>query len=302
MIHRSHGLTLLEMLIAMSIFSFMFIFISQITKQSYRQVKKIQSKNRHALSLSNALDVMRQDFRGAFYFVDINHNLYSHFPKILDKKNSQNPSSFQNFNVILKNTDNTRQHSKKFIILPKHLAFRGSHNEIKLYSYSFLQTDHQDFKPSQWLQIRYFVQNCTMYKNHSCLMRSASLTDQNTQNQTETSYVVLKKFKSISFFYADRNSFATDTWAEEWSPELIFNTGKIVTHKKHQLSLPVAVKIQIKTTHQDKSFVFPVSSTYQRTWNIIEKNLIHIPVLKTTPKKIRPQEPLRKRSLKNRVT
>ena len=49
----SQGMTLLEMLVALGLFAFIFAFIAQVVRQNYRQVRKIGQDVQWRSSLSN---------------------------------------------------------------------------------------------------------------------------------------------------------------------------------------------------------------------------------------------------------
>ena len=88
----SKGMTLLEMIVALGLFAFMFAFIAQMVKQNHRQVQKIRRDVQWKSSLFNALDLMRHDFRGVAYFLDMNENMGIHFPMVQDKEDSLSSS------------------------------------------------------------------------------------------------------------------------------------------------------------------------------------------------------------------
>ena len=77
---KETGMTLIEILLSLGIFAFMFLFMAQITKQNYRQVKKMSKDSRNFHSLSHIRDIMSHDFRGVSYMLDLNHNLDAKFP------------------------------------------------------------------------------------------------------------------------------------------------------------------------------------------------------------------------------
>ena len=100
---KEKGMTLIEMLLSLGIFAFMFIFIAQIMKQNYRQVNKMSKDSRSSHSQSHILDIMRQDFRGVSYLLDVNHNLYAKFP-IEEVEDSQTQKVFHQKSKYKKNS------------------------------------------------------------------------------------------------------------------------------------------------------------------------------------------------------
>ena len=75
---KEKGFTLLEILIALALFSVAMVFIMRLVQSSFRQRGKIRKNVERRRTLSNTLDLMKQDFQGAVSFFDMNNNLWIH--------------------------------------------------------------------------------------------------------------------------------------------------------------------------------------------------------------------------------
>lgn len=283
----SRGMTLIEMILAFGIFTFMFVFITQSLKQSHRQVGKIKKNVDSAYSLFHALNLIRNDFRGISYFLDINKNFQTYFltddsaqalpaeregdnPSFLPEQNEERGEEFQN--------------SPYQIFLSPHFVFEGNSDEIKFSSYSF---SPEDPSVAKWIQIRYFVQDCSFSGRDlsgSCLFRASrqvwSPQEEAYEEESEQILLFLKGLKSLSFSYSSTG--ADEDWKEEW------------LFRPLEFPLPLAVKMDLELEKASgkeplpQSFFFSISTKYLRAWNPYSKDYPTL-ALWNPPKEKRPE-------------
>lgn len=271
---NSKGMTLLEILVAISLLSFMFIFIVQAVKQSRRQAKKIKQDITWKSSLSNVLDLIRQDFQGVSYFLDIHQNL----EVIVYEEEEETPQE------ILKRAEDQSKDSeapqKSFPVnLSPYFIFEGKEDEVRFYSYSF-SNSILDKSSAQWMEIRYQIKDCSALEGNSssrCLIRLAGrYWDVEEEKEEEENLILLRDFDSLKFSYSDAGDLSDDIWDEEWSAK-----GSSWQHKNssffysvtdaNQQAFPKMVKIEIEKENQKQIFLFPVSYSYLSSWNPYDK-------------------------------
>ena len=156
---KSRGMTLLETLVALGIFAFMFIFISQFVRQSYRRASKSKRNIYTTSSLFNIFDLMRQDFQGIGYLLDLNENLNIQFP--IEQKDE--PFSIPADVIYQQSSAQRLKNKRKDFDLPVFLSpyfiFEGSTVEMSFTSWSFSRSS-LDSSSAQWIKVHYQVRDC----------------------------------------------------------------------------------------------------------------------------------------------
>lgn len=271
------GMTLLEVLVSISIFAFMFLFIAQVTKQSHRQVKKIKKDTRSSYSLSHVLDIMRQDFRGVAYLLDLNYNFYAQFPIEMEKDQSLGFEEEKS----LGRANQEAQKAYLPIFFSTQYVFQGTEREVEFSSYSFLKSSDLE-SLAQWIKIRYSVESCPQSGEGSkadCLFRSVKKFWNNEvkEDEEEEKLILLRGFQSLSFFYASSVDFLEGEWKKEWEPEKISDRGGSYSNQIVQVPFPSVVKIEWEKENRRQSVFFPISSFHLKAWNPIEKDFPGFP-------------------------
>ena len=273
------GMTLLEALVALSLFAFMFVFITRTLQQSHRQAKKIKQDIRWTSSLSHVLDLIRQDFQGVGYLLDINQNLNIRFPIEKDKdqpvsiggESVQSRSSPQQG---LKKNQDTNKTAVSPVFLSPYFVFDGKDDEIHFVSYSF---SHLALNPSsaQWIKIRYSVQNCNNIEKDDpgfCLIRSANkYWELEEKEEPEETLILLRGLSSLEFSYSGTEDFLARVWKEEWKWEYSLFSQNVDLEKLQTLPFPAVVKMEMEKEERKQIFFFPVSHSYLRSWNPYDK-------------------------------
>ncbi len=272
---HSQGMSLLEILIALGVFVFMFTFISQVVKQNYRHAKKLKQGIQVTSSLSGVLSLMRQDFNGVAYLLDINENLDIRFP--LEQKDYSSQSDDQPNPNKNPKTSNQIEESRSSLpmLLSPYFSFRGEAKEVKFVSYTLSQSDTA--APAQWIKIRYFLENCSHWESGGsglCLIRSASRywELENEDEGPEETLILLRNLEGLRFSYANREDLMNDKWREKWRLEGGLSLENSPVTYSQKIPFPSMIKIEMKKGNSTQVFLFPVSSSYLKTWNPYDKN------------------------------
>ena len=267
---KETGMTLIEILLSVGIFAFMFVFIAQITKQNYRQVKKVMEDSRSVHSVSHILDIMRQDFRGVSYLLDINHNLYAQFP-IEEEEETLEDKNKESFNQKGKYRQTPLFFSSEYL-------FEGSENKMEFSSYSFIEKFEQETPLVQWVRLRYSIETCkTKELSGSCLIRSVRRYWDSNKQEEGKELVLLRGFQSLKFSYADAEALLEGEWQNEWEPEKVSDAEAVFTDQVLELPFPSAVQVEGKKGERQQNFFFPLASSYLKVWNPMAKDFPGFP-------------------------
>lgn len=257
------GMSLLEMLVALGIFAFMFMFIAQFLKQNHRQTKKIKKDIQFKSSLSHVISLIRQDFKGVAYFLDLNDNLNLYFPA-----QAKQPQSSPNTSFVNRPTKALQSKSLSVQFSP-YFVFKGASDEIWFVSYSFSRSSNKS-SVAQWIRIRYHIEECDDFNNKSgglCLFRSTSRSWKPEEKlELEERLVLLRGFDSLKFNYASQN-IPSPVWDEEWKHDFASQnrTSRFLGF------FPSLVKMELKKQDRKQNFIFTVSQSYLKAWNPIAK-------------------------------
>lgn len=221
MIFSKKGFSLVEILVAVGLFSIMMVFITQILRLNLRQKTKIDSFISHQREVSGALDIMSQDFIGANSFFDFHTNLQEiHNSLTADKPNPK---------------------SSGFIEFSDEFDFLGKENQVEFSSFSFGENKGQGSFYQQ-VYVRYFVEECTDLKTEEktpCLTRA--LLDSQNENEVKRRNILLRQIKSFKLSYYDSNK---KEWKREWEAQ---QKNLEVEHL-----LPASVKVEIEWGSEKK--------------------------------------------------
>ena len=272
----SKGMTLLEILIALVIFTFMFVFIVQTVKQSRRQVQKIQTDIKNISSFDYVIELIKEDFNSVAFFFDLNDNFRKGFPIKLNTKESRQ----QGASSIEKND------AKKPVFLSPYFVFRGEEDKIEFVSYS-LTGSSLDQSIQQWIQIRYFIQDCETLDKSSvspCLIRSSKrYWDMEGEREEEETLTLLRDFKSLKFSYLDGGELFNQKWQDQWKVEKTVSFSENSVELPQELPFPFRVKIEMEKQDREYVWNFNVANFYLVSWNPFSKEFFEFP--KWTPAK-----------------
>ena len=275
---QSRGMTLLEALIALGIFAFMFLFIAQMSRQNYRQAKKMKKKLNVDSSLTHVMDLIRRDFRSVSFFLDVNDNFYTQFPLEEREENDIRLSSSE----LARNSAKPRSATKNQPpLLSPYFIFEGKHDEIKFVSHTFSTPGpNEENSSGQWLEIRYFIEKCeTQEPADSCLMRStAGQWQMSSEENPEKSLPLLKGFRSLKFAYLSTKNFLDNNWEDQFQVDFLQAENGLSYPRK--LPLPALVKIEMEKKGKRREFVFSVGRPRLKAWSSYSKTYPGFPAWK----------------------
>jgi len=223
------GLTLLEMLVAITLFSLMMVFITQMVKMSGRYRDKISKEATFQRTIINTLDVLSEDFKGVGLFFDWNKNLQILYPLTFSKPPQSKPIN-----------------KLQSLIYNPEFHFIAEDQEIKMATFSLIE------QGQQMIRIHYALEGCPNVQTGEktqCLIRS-SVKFQD-EDQLVNKHILLMDVHSLQFSYYDGEA---EQWFKEWT-----------TASKRQI--PERVKMQIEwglPEKYNKSYTFFLSNSFMR--------------------------------------
>ncbi|MCZ0932040.1 MAG: type II secretion system protein [Oligoflexia bacterium] len=282
----SKGMTLLEMLVSLGIFTFMFVFITQVVKQSQRQARQLKKDIYNRSSFDYIVDLIRKDFNSAGFFFDLNDNFKQNFPLAKDSNESKNKA----INDVLKKE---RKSSLKNlpVFLSPYFVFKGEEDKIEFVSYSLTESSSDD-SLEQWIQIRYFIQDCPALDKSSitpCFLRSSKrYWNLEREREEAETLVLLRDFKSLRLSYLNGASFLDQEWRDSWKLERSLSLPESSVEFPQELPLPFRVKLEVETQGRKHVWSFNVANFYLRSWNPFSKDFFNFPKWKPPKKPVKP--------------
>jgi len=284
--------SLLELLVALSVFAFLFLFITQLVRQNHRQAAKIKKDLKMTGSIYHTVNLIQYDLFASAYFLDLNLNFKTHFP--LKKEEDALQSSLTQ---VPNTTVFSDSKNNKDLFLDSEVVFKGESREMEFVSYSF--SKNNPFK--QWMKIRYVAEDCPVDDSPSgssgfCLMRYEQPVWNSFEDLKweEPGLVVMEDLDSISFFYSDNYSLIDPEWDEEWELE---DAQNVSLEQESLKELPLPVRVQIDFKRKDSSaaeqWVFPVSQVRLKEWSPYFKGFNSFEEWKPPKKEVLPAQRIR---------
>lgn len=232
------GFTLLEILVAITLFAVMTVFLTQLSRLAFRQNKKMSSTFEFNRKTVNVLDILYQDFNGLTIFFDFNRNMNNFF-RIKDKYLKDKKDTFQT------------QRQTFFIFNPE-FDFVGKSNEIEMTTFSLAES-YKGQVSHQLMHVRYFLDKCMDFKTEKeteCLIRTVINIEDD--KKVKEKYILFRGVESLKFSYKEK-----DEWNQDWNSH--------VSDLSFQVLLPLAVRMDIVWSIKDKkntkSYFFPVTNS-----------------------------------------
>ena len=214
---NSRAFSLLEMLVALALFTFLFLFITQIVRQNHRQAAKIKKDLELTDSIYHVVNLIKEDLSSVTYFLDLSYNFRTHFP-LAAKEGSEGLSQNLNLTAGASIAQTSNSPFKNSVLLDNEVIFKGGSQEMEFVSYSF--SKNTNFK--QWMKIRYAVEDCPADRAPGdCLMRYEKL-DWNrdlpdSEAWEEPALVVREGLESLQLLYSDDYSLIDPEWGKNGS-------------------------------------------------------------------------------------
>ena len=282
---NSRAFSLLEMLAALALFTFLFLFITQIVRQNHRQAAKIKKDLELTDSIYHVVNLIKEDLSSVTYFLDLSYNFRTHFP-LAAKEGSEGLSQNLNLTAGASIAQTSNSPFKNSVLLDNEVIFKGGSQEMEFVSYSF--SKNTNFK--QWMKIRYAVEDCPAGRAPGdCLMRYEKL-DWNrdlpdSEAWEEPALVVREGLESLQLLYSDDYSLIDPEWGEKWEPETqsfqavekssLQDYGSVTAASEWPQELPIPARVQIvfkKKGSSDEQWVFPVSQVRLKEWSPYRKD------------------------------
>ena len=247
---NNKGTTLLEVLIALVLFTFIAASLMRMTNTTINYQKKI-SRNVQDIKWSrNIYQIIRTDIRNAFYATDMNAALHISFIKQnqTDSNNNKDINKLARENR-LSQTQRTQlktelEEFEEQLIAP-YLSrtvlfvggFEGQENQLNISSFSTAYNQGEGTSNDQNV-ITYYVKSCKSREDDkvqtNCLWRKSSpITTQNTVSEEEENEVVL--LENVQNFELLYYSISTNEWLNTWK-----------TGPAEENILPAAISIKVE--------------------------------------------------------
>lgn len=274
--YRHKGLTLMEILIALFIFSFASLYISRTVTRLLKQKKKIEREVKDRRGHSNILEILRQDLKGVMIHFDINSHL-----------NQFALSELSEFSEI--EAEKIPFEGRSFI--NSQFDFFGEEDLLTFTAFVPLAGEEEAEK---LVKVSYFTKQCIDRETDQsalCLIRGVSdhwTNREDTENQK--SKVLIRGLKDITFSYYHPEK---KEWERNWSFLPLWKEVEARPTRETVL-LPPSVQVNMEWEGDSSSYTFPVSHTFLRAFrpdsfsplvylNISKKSEIPPPDDKSSP-------------------
>ncbi|MDE0118530.1 MAG: hypothetical protein OXM55_00790 [Bdellovibrionales bacterium] len=278
-VRYNKGTTLLEVLIALVLFTFIAASLMRMTNTTINYQKKITRNIQDVKWSRNIYQVIRTDIRNAFYATDVNATIYISFIK----QNQTDSNAEADINKLAKK-NNLSQRQKIQLqteltefeeqLISPYLSrtvlfvggFEGTQNQLDISSFSTAHAREEGRSSDQSI-ITYYLKTCKNRETHkiqsNCLWRkSTPITTQNTNPEEGDNEVVL--LENVQTFELLYYSISTNEWLNTWK-----------TGPNERNILPAAIQIKVEFKNRKKqsikselkiplhySFILPVQGGY----------------------------------------
>ena len=285
---KCKGMSLLEMLISLGLFSFMFVFIIQFVRQNQRQVRKINQELSQNSSFDHVIDLIKKDFNSISFLFDLNSNFSQNFPVEKNQEALQAPS----VRTAPKPAASPQSLS---VFMSPYFVFKGQEDEVEFVSYSLRESSEEDLDLKQWIQIRYFIQDCPSLNESSpssCLMRAVKKYWGFTEERpVEETLVLFRGFKSLKFSYLKGSGSFNQDWEDRWELERAVVFPETSLEFPQELPFPFRVRLEMETQKEEFVWSFNVADSLLNSWNPFSKEFFNFTKW----------EPAKKPKLRNRI-
>ncbi|MCY4512984.1 MAG: prepilin-type N-terminal cleavage/methylation domain-containing protein, partial [Bdellovibrionales bacterium] len=227
---KKSGLTLMEVLIALFIFSFSALYISRTTNHLLKRQKKVEKEIKSRRSHSNIMEILRQDLKGVFIHFDMNFHLnrwaYSELSELEKATGERKPLPFEGRNFMNPRFD--------FFGQETHLTFTS------------LIPFAGEKESTQLVKIKYFFKQCKNRETDqtaSCLIRGVSRHWKDRQDsEYQKNKVLIRGLKEASFSYYHQEK---KEWEKSWDFLSLWKQG-VLRPTQHTILLPFFIQINME--------------------------------------------------------
>lgn len=240
------GFTIIELMIAMTIMSFIAVFVYQNTSKSFELRETLTQDGEFYNSVRVALDTFGRDV------IHIYNPQAASLPGNLGKAASTDPQNPQ-ANINLPTT------IYKFWGAPinsngvRPTRFNGEDNSISFISNSHMRL-FRDSPETEFAKITYGLEEDKLSKNPNKQLVKRENTDvfalERENEETETRYILLSNIRSLKFKYLNGEK---DTWFNSWD----------TTSEDHKGKFPDLIQIEIEIELPRTGNTFTVMQNYK---------------------------------------
>ena len=255
------GMTLLEVIIALSLFAVVAVSLMKMTDTVLKYRKTITEKSKEIKLNRNFIQILKKDLKNIFLIEDLNSKMHIAF---IEKK--QNPNSVPRAPETegsQPGTGNTRgardpettdtteyEQTQIYPYLSNQIqitgGFYGTENSLKVSTFSNTRLWSDD-KTGEHNEVAYYIKTCQEKKNEKnsseCLWRSSSsVVDDNPEElDVQEELVLLERVKKFQISYF--NMFK-DEWSNEWK-----------TDQTENKNLPAIIKLNIEYENEKSKLI-----------------------------------------------
>ncbi len=270
------GMTLIELIVAMTLFSFLTIFAGQNLRDTLKKNKKISMEIDSRSKVFQVFQLMRQDIQSVFNHRDLDVELFnrSRDKRLLDyiEKEKKETEEIKKANPGLNPSALAQKVEEKLGKKPEFVAktekittyFKGDKTSLYFTSLSLPQLV-VDEKIADLGEISYWLAKCPTEDlkekkekkasdspDTSCLWRSQTAYLDGDYETTESAFVILEDIISLEWTYLDNTK--EDDWREDWSS--FEEDGDTDTQNKPPYGVHLKLEMLDKKNVKAKPLVF----------------------------------------------
>ena len=257
---RKQGLTLVEVLIALFIFSFAALYISRTVNHLLKRQKKTEIQIKDQRSHSNILEILRQDLQGVWIHFDM--NFYLNQFALLELAEAEGKDSLASrYSDFFKTNRETLPPSGHFI--NPQFDFFGEEDHL---TFTTLIPSAGDRESERLVKVNYFSKQCVDRETNetaSCLIRGVSRHwKDRTDSEHQKNRVLIRGMKGITFSYYHPEK---QEWERTWKFLPLWKQGETRLRQKTTL-LPPSVRINMEWEKGSSSYTLSVSHPFLRAF------------------------------------
>ena len=257
---QKQGLTLIEVLIALFIFSFAALYISRTVGHLLKRQKKTETHIKSQRSYSNILEILRQDLQGVWIHMDMNFYLNRFALSELAKAEGKEPAGGRHLDLFRTNRE-TLIPSDQYI--NPQFDFFGEEDHL---IFTTLIPSAGDRESEMLVKVNYFSKQCVdreTGETAACLIRGVS---RHWKDRADSEYqenrVLVRGLKNITFAYYHPEK---KEWERAWKFLPLWKKGANRLRQKTVL-LPPSVRINLEWENDLSSYILPVSHPFLRAF------------------------------------
>ena len=248
---RKQGLTLMEILIALFIFSFAALYVSRTIRHLLKRQKKVEREVKDSRSHSNILEILRQDLKGIRIHFDMNLHLNQWGHSVLLEAEKEAAGEGEKIPFEGRNFMNPQ------------FDFFGEENQL---TFTTLIPFSGDRESERLVKVSYFLKQCTdreTGETASCLIRGVSHHWKDRRDlENQKNRVLIRGLKNITFSYYHPEK---KEWERTWDFLSLWKQGE-TRPKQRMILLPLSIQINMEREKKSSVSIFSVSHPFLHTF------------------------------------